>query len=86
MLLLSSVDFFQKNFQEHYQSVKWIGSKSGLSYYQSLSGFKLFAKVISRRHVAASKERVSPEVVRKSECEFWLPDAILCTCILSSLQ
>ena len=29
---------------------------------------------------------MSPEVVRKSEREFWLPDAILCTCNVSSLQ
>ena len=64
MLLLSSADFFQnklfkkKIFQEHYKSVKWFGSRSGPTFYQSLSGSKLYAMDMCRRQkVAASKER-----------------------------
>ena len=38
MLLLSSADFFKINFfkkffQEHYQSVKWFGTRSGPAHY-----------------------------------------------------
>ena len=55
MLFLSSADtffevsFFQKFFQEYYQSIKQFGSRSGQMFCRSLSGSKLFSKVISRR-------------------------------------
>ena len=64
MLLLLCADFFSKFtflkhfFQEHYQSVKWFGSRSGPMFCLSCSGSKLFGKVIIRRQIAASKERV----------------------------
>ena len=59
MLLLLPADFFQnqlfrKIFQEHYQSVKQFGSRSGLTVCRSLSGSKLFAKAIRR-----SKQRIN---------------------------
>ena len=44
MLSLLSSDYFLKKIQEHYQSVKWFGSRSGLTFY---SGSKIFAEVIS---------------------------------------
>ena len=42
------INFFKRFFQEHYQSVKRFGSRSGLTLCLSWYGFKLFAKVISR--------------------------------------
>ena len=62
MLLLSSADFFQnslfskKKIHKHFQSVKQFGSRPGF-------GSKLFEMAISRRHVAASKERKAHEHV-----------------------
>ena len=43
------IDFFKKKFQEHYQSVKQFGPRSGPTFCRSRSGSKLFAKVISRQ-------------------------------------
>ena len=56
-LLLSSADFFKITFseiffQEHYQSVKQFGPRSGPTFCRSWSGSKLFAKVISRQQKA----------------------------------
>ena len=45
----SKLFFFKKFFQEHYQSVKWFGSRSGPTVCRSWSGSKLFATVISRQ-------------------------------------
>ena len=55
-LFLSS-DFFKNYFlqkisQEHYQSVKWFGSRSGLTFCQFRPGSKPFAKVISRQQTS----------------------------------
>ena len=44
------IHFFKKLFQEYYQSVQQFGSRSGLTYSQTWSWSKLFAKVISRQH------------------------------------
>ena len=57
MLLSPSVDFFKSNlfknsFQEHYHSVKLFGSWSGPTLCRTWSESKLFAKVISRRHMS----------------------------------
>ena len=54
MLLLSSADFsklsfWKKIFQEHYQSVKWFGSRSSPTFCRAWSGSKLLAKVISNQ-------------------------------------
>ena len=40
--------FFKKIFLEYHQSVKQLGSRSGLTFCQAWSGSELFAKVISR--------------------------------------
>ena len=48
------INFFEKFFQECYQSVKQFGSRSGPTFCQAWSGSKLFAKVISRRHLKES--------------------------------
>ena len=50
---------FQKNNQEHYNSVKWFASRSGLTERQSRSGSISFVKVISRR-------QKSPQARKKS--------------------
>ena len=42
-------NFLKKFFQEHNQSVKWFGSRSGLKFCLSWSESKLFAKIISRQ-------------------------------------
>ena len=71
MLLLSSADFFgikllKKIFQEHYQSVKQLGSRSEPMFCQSWSGAKQFAMVINRQQkVAASKEELN-----MNECSY----------------
>ena len=43
------VNFFKQFFQEHYDSVKQFGSRTGPTLDRSSSRSKLFAKVISRR-------------------------------------
>ena len=43
------VCLFEKFFNEHYQSVKQFGSRSGLTFCRAWSGSKLFAKIFSRR-------------------------------------
>ena len=48
VIWLFKIKFFKKLFQEHYQSVKQFGCRSGPTFCQSWSGSKLFAKVISR--------------------------------------
>ena len=62
--LLFQNQLFKKFFQEHYQSVKWFGYRSGLTFCLSWSGSKLFSKVISRRQVTTSKEIVNNLIVR----------------------
>ena len=57
VIFLSSADFFQINFfiklfQEYHQSVKQFGSWSGLTFCRAWSGSKLFANIISRRHLS----------------------------------
>ena len=52
------INLFKLFFQELYQSVKQFESRSEPMFCRSWSGSKLFAKVISRRQIAASKERV----------------------------
>ena len=44
----SKFTFSPKKIQDHYQSVKWFGSRSGQTFCWSWSGSKLFAKVIRR--------------------------------------
>ena len=44
----SKICFLKKSFQEHYQSVKRLGSRSGWRFCRSWSGSKLFAKDNSR--------------------------------------
>ena len=61
--------FFKNFFQEHYQSVKQFGSRSGLTFCQSWSGSKLFPKVINRLYnFAAGKERVMVKNHAFNEC------------------
>ena len=43
------INFLKNIFQEYHQSVKQFGSRSGPTFCQASSGFKWFAKVISRR-------------------------------------
>ena len=42
------ISFFKKLFQEHYQSIKRLGSRTGQTCCLSISGSNLFAKVISK--------------------------------------
>ena len=49
LLTFFKINFFQKFFQEHYQSVKLFGSRSGPTFCRSWSGSKLFAKFYSRQ-------------------------------------
>ena len=65
-MFLSSTDFcfkinFKKFLQEHYQSVKCFGSRSGPTFCWSWSGSKLFAEFICRRQKSplARKELLS---------------------------
>ena len=53
-----NINFFKKFFKEHYQSVKWFGSRSGPTFCWSWSDSKLFSKIISRQQKLplASKE------------------------------
>ena len=53
LLTFFKMNFFKKIFQEHYQSVKQFGSRSGPMFCQSWSGSKLFAKVMIRRQKSA---------------------------------
>ena len=46
--LFSELTFLKKIFREYHQSIKQFGSRSGPTFCQAGSGFKLFAKVISR--------------------------------------
>ena len=55
--------FSKKFFQEHDQSVKQFGSRSGLTWCQAWSGSTLFSKIISRRH----KQMLS-YVIRPQSC------------------
>ena len=50
LLLFFRINVFKTFFQEHYQSVKWFGSRLRLTFCRSSSGFKPFAKVNSRQH------------------------------------
>ena len=59
LLTFFKINFFKKLFQEHFQSVKWFGSRSGPTFCRSRSGSKLLTKIISRRQVATSKEKVN---------------------------
>ena len=47
--LFFKINLSKKFFQDHYQCVKQLGSRSGLTFCRSCSGFKLFAKFISRQ-------------------------------------
>ena len=47
LLTFFKINYFLKFFQEHYQSVKWLWSRSGPTFCWSWSGSKLFAKVTS---------------------------------------
>ena len=50
LLIFFKINLFEKFFQKYHLNVKQIGSRSGLTLCQALSGSKLFAKVISRSH------------------------------------
>ena len=52
LLIFLKIIFLQKISQELYQSVKWFGSRSGLTFCQFRSGSKPFAKVISRQQTS----------------------------------
>ena len=54
-LKINLFKILKKIFQEHYQSVKWFGSRSGATFSQSGYGSKLFAKA----KVATNMERDS---------------------------
>ena len=58
LLTFLKINFFDKLFQEHNQSVKGLGSRSGQTFSLSCSGSKLFAKVIKRcqKSISANKE------------------------------
>ena len=69
MLLFSSADIFQyqlfkKLFQEHYQSVKWFGSRSGLTQHCICPdlGPNCLQSYQQAMKVAASKERVKTPI------------------------
>ena len=49
LLSADSFKFLERFFQKHYQSVKQIVSRSGPTHCRAWSGYKLFAKVISRQ-------------------------------------
>ena len=49
LLTFFKINLFKKFFQEHYQSVKQFGSRSGTMLCRCWSGSKLLARVISRR-------------------------------------
>ena len=77
MLLFSSADFFQKFFQEHYQSAQQFGSRSGLTEHSvcpdlgpnCLQGYQQAMKT------AASKEKVKTPtrtVAGRGQVCFWL--------------
>ena len=53
LLTFFKMNFFKKFFQEHYQSVKQFGSRSGPMFCLSRSGSKLLAKVMTRRQKSA---------------------------------
>ena len=59
--LFFKLKFFKKFFQEHYQSVKQLGSRSVPTFCLPWFESKLFAKVISRWQVSPSKERVKTD-------------------------
>ena len=59
LLTFFKINFFEKFFQEHYQSVKQFGSRSGPTLCRSWSGSKLFAKVINKKWVATCKEELT---------------------------
>ena len=63
LLTFFEFHFFKNFFQEHYQSVKQFGSRSGtdLTFCQSRSGSKLFAKFISKRQVAPNRQKISKQ-------------------------
>ena len=50
LLIFFKINFFEKFIQKYDQSVKQFGSRSGPTFCRTWSGFKLFAKVISRLH------------------------------------
>ena len=72
------INFFEKLFQEHNQSVKQFGSRSGLTFCQAWSASKLFAKVISRRHkisrprvIAILEKGIMNPTIGRGTFSFW---------------
>ena len=57
LLTFFKINFFQKFFQEHCQSVKQFGPRSGPTFWWPWSWSKLFAKFISRRYNERVKYR-----------------------------
>ena len=68
LLYFFKINFFEKFFQEHYQSDKQFGSRSGPTFWRSCSGSKLFAKVISRRQKSPPVDTVKS--YRQDNCNF----------------
>ena len=52
------IKFFKKLFQENYESFKRFGSRSGQAFCWSWSGFRLFAKAISRRQKSLLAKKI----------------------------
>ena len=61
----SKLTFSKKFLPEHYQSVKWYGSRSGPTFCWPWSGSKLFEKVVNRRQklLLARKELDTPRIL-----------------------
>ena len=58
LLIFFKFNFFEKFFQEYYQSVKQFGSRSDPTFCRAWSGSKLFAKVISRWHLKGKEFKI----------------------------
>ena len=59
LLIFFRINFFKQFFQEYHQSVKQLGSSSGLKFCWVWSGSILFTKIISGQQVATSRQRVN---------------------------
>ena len=59
-LIFFKISFFKKFFQEHWQSVKQLGPRSGRTFCRAWSGSNLFAKIISRQHKSTAGMQYTP--------------------------
>ena len=85
-MLTKSADFFKihflsKIFQEHYHTFKQFLPRSGPTFCQSLSGFKLFERIISRHTLSEASEVWQSYLKYKIKLEKW-KSTDLNSCIL----